>query len=806
MRTLFLSVCLFFFSAVYCHADIRGKVLNERGEAIEGVAVLLLDSSEKQVLKTALTNETGQFSLPLQQAGTYMLRIKASSYSAPEPEKITYTSDLLLPDIRLKASAKQLKEVSITNEKPLIEMKGGKVIMNVDQSISATGTSVFDMIQRAPGVSTDNNDNLSLKGKQGVQIMLDGKTMVVQATELANLLKSMPASAIEKIELMSNPGAQYDAAGTAGIINLKTKREKKMGYNGTVQIGAGQGVYPKGNGGLNLNYRKDKVNLFLNASSSLRKGFNQLDLDRIFIRDNDYNGSYKQDNYAVIRLQNYNLNTGLDYNLTKKTTIGTVLAYTKTSYTFDGENNGKLYDSSSSYLSYFLSNNHQKNSGDNHAANVNLRHSFDSSGRSLSFDADYARFNANNDQTQATNYFLPGGQAEKPRYVLDGTLKGYTQIAAVKSDYIHPLGARSKIETGFKLSRVTADNKPDFYDASGNARIFDSSKSNHFIYHENISAAYINFNRDWKKWSLQSGVRYEHTLAQGDQLSGGGQSFKRNYGQLFPNISGTYTLNTKNQFSLSLSRRIDRPNYEQLNPFKNYIDPTSIHQGNPYLNPSFSYTAELSHLFNNRFSTSFSISQTNDVITQVIILDENKITLVTDRNLANNRLYSLNGNYPLKPATWWNSIASFTLYYSIYEGNLSNTPLRSGIPTAFLSSNNTFTLGKSWSAELNSWFSSDQRYGYMYLQPMYAINIGLQKQLWNKTATLKVSATDLLRAQNPTGITEFSNYREAFIVTRDTRTINCSFVYRFGNSKIQRMRREGGADEERRRAGTGQTG
>lgn len=800
---IFGVFCIFCFN--YCEASIKGKLVDELGKPLEDVPVVLLDSSKKVVLKTAVSDASGDFLLLQEQAGTFFLSVNSTAYNKIDDQKINYVTDVILPDIVLVAATKQLKEISVTKEKPLIEMKEGKVILNVDQSIAAAGSSIFDMIQRAPGVSVDNSDNIALKGKQGVTIMLDGKTMVVQGAELVNLLKSMPAGTLERIELMSNPGAQYDAAGTAGIINLKTKREKKLGYNGTAQMGLGQGVYPKSNVGLNLNYRKNKLNLFLNSSAALRKGFNKLDLDRIFIKDAQYNGSYKQDNYAVIRMQNYNLNAGIDYNLTNKTTIGATITGNRNTHTFDGQNNGRLFDSSEQYLSYFLSENHQKSSSYSYAANANLRHNFDSLGRTFSLDADYARYDIDNTQTQITNYFLPNDNTEKPRYIMDGTLLGYTEIRALKSDYVHPLNVSSKLEAGFKLSAVTADNKPDFYDASSAPRVFDSSKSNHFIYNEHISAAYINYSKDWKKWSLQSGLRYEHTRAKGDQLSGGGQSFDRNYGQLFPNITGTFKAGPKHQFSLSMSRRIDRPNYDQLNPFKNYIDPTSIHQGNPYLNPSFSYTAEFSHLFNNRFSTSFSVSQTNDVITQVIILDENKITLVTDRNLANNRVYSLNGNYPLKPKKWWTSIAGFSFYYSIYEGNLSNTPLRNGIPTAYLSSNNSFTLGKNWSAEINSWFSSDQRYGYMYLRPMYAINLGVQKQFWNKMATLKVSATDIFRAQNPTGITEFSNYYESFVVTRDTRTINCSFSYRFGNSKIQRARREGGADEERRRAGGGQS-
>ncbi|MES2477466.1 MAG: TonB dependent receptor [Bacteroidota bacterium] len=802
MRQFFLGVFFFFFFLHYCFANIRGKVYDNQKRPLMGVNILLLDSSASIILKTGISDENGLFEIVISEPGIYRLKINKINFEAFDSSRIIYTEDLVLSDIILHSRPKQLQEVSVTNEKPLIEMKAGKIIMNVEQSISAAGSSVFEMLQRAPNVSIDNNDRIALKGRQGVQIMIDGKLMVIQGTELVNMLKSIPAAALEKIELMSSPGAQYDAAGTAGIINLKTKKEKRQGYNGTATQGLGQGVYTKSNTGLNLNYRKDKVNIFFNGNMALRKGFNKLDLDRIFIKNADYNGSYKQDNYAVIKLQNFGINAGIDYNLSSKTTIGATVSANKTSYTFDGENNGRLYDSSRNYLSYFLSNNHQKNSGSSIALNTNLRHSFDSLGRSLSFDADYAKFVADNNQTQATNYFLPNGEEEKPRYTMDGTLNGYTDIKAVKSDYVHPLKGNTKLEVGFKLSAVVADNRPDFYDVSNGAKIFDSSKSNHFIYHENISAAYFNYNKDWKKWSVQAGVRYEHTRAKGEQISGG-QSFDRNYGQLFPNIVGSFTASPKHQFSLSLSRRIDRPNYEQLNPFKNYIDPTSIHQGNPYLNPSFSYTAELSHTYNNRFSTSFSIAQTNDVITQVIILDEDKITLVTDRNLAANRVYSLSGNYPLKLFKWWTSIASANLYYSIYEGNLSNSPLRDGIPTAYLSSNNSFVLHKNWSAEINSWFSSDQRYGYMYLRPMYAINLGIQKQFWNKTGTLRVSATDIFRAQNPTGITEFSNYREFFVVTRDTRTINCSFSYRFGNSKWQRQRREGGADEERRRAGSG---
>lgn len=804
MRNLLFVIILLCSSSAYkSFGAINGRFVDEVGKPVQGIATILLDSSAQVLIKSAISNDEGVFSIDIHQAGDYQLSIISDDYILASPQKIEYLfNDIQLPDIVLIKKTTELKGVSISHQKPLIEVKSDKIVVNVENSITSAAASVFDMIQRAPGVTIDYNDNIALKGRQGVQIMLDNKIMIVQGSQLINMLKSMPAASIEKIELMSNPGAQYDAAGTGGIINLKTKKDKRKGYNGSAQLGLGQGVYTKSNAGFNFNYRTNKINVFFNSSASLRKGFNKLDLDRIFIKEQQYNGSYKQDNYAIIRLQNYSFNTGIDYNVTNKTTLGMTVSAARTSYTFDGANNGKLFDSTLQYLSYFLSNNHQKNSANNIASNVNLRHSFDSAGHTFSIDADYARLDNDNYQRQNTSYYLPNGVEQKPKYIMEGSMLGYTQIWAIKSDYVRPFSASTKLEAGFKMSAVISDNQPDFYDASSGTKIFDSSKSNHFIYHENISAAYINFNKDWKKWSIQSGLRYEHTKVKGEQLSDG-QNFDRNYGQLFPNLSASYSLSPIHQFSLSLSRRIDRPNYEQLNPFKNYIDPTSIHQGNPYLNPSFSYTAELAHIFKGRFITSLGVSHTDNVITQVIILDENKITLVTDKNLANNITYSLNGNYTFKMTSWWNSIESFSFYYSIYEGNLSNTPLKTGLPTAYLSTNNSFVLPKKWSAELNAWFSSDQRYGYIYLRPMYAINIGVQKQFWKNNATVKITASDIFRSQNPIGITQFSNYTETFVVTRDTRTINLSFTYRFGNSKWQRQQREGGAAEERKRAGTG---
>jgi hypothetical protein len=421
----------------------------------------------------------------------------------------------------------------------------------------------------------------------------------------------------------------------------------------------------------------------------------------------------------------------------------------------------------------------------------------------VSIDADYARYANNSEQSLLTTYRYMDGSQQHPDALLYGTLSGNTDIRSIKADYTKQLPKGLRMEAGVKSSLVQADNNPQFYDRSGGGSVYDSGKSNHFIYDENINAAYVNAVKDWKLWSVQAGLRGEQTIAKGHQLVND-DKFDRNYAQLFPSLALTRHVNAKNDLGITFSRRIERPNYQQLNPFRRYLDVSSVNQGNPYLQPALTWSTELTHTWKGKFITQLSWSRTTDVIVQVIQPESGTLTIVTDKNLATNTVYNFSGNYPFQPVKWWNVVANFNLFYSQYEGNLAQTSLRESMPTFNLYAQNSFMMPRDWSAELTGWYQSEQLYGYMHINPQLVLSVGLQKQLWDKKATVKLSITDLLLQQNPIGRSDYYSYHETFIVQRDSRVATLTATYRFGKRSVApTRRRQRGAEDELRRAGGG---
>jgi hypothetical protein len=579
-----------------------------------------------------------------------------------------------------------------------------------------------------------------------------------------------------------------------------------MGANGSVTAGLGQGIYPKANGGFNLNYRSKKIALFANYNYAYRKGINDLDLIRRFYENGSPTSTFDQHNTMAIDFRSQYATVGADYTISEKTTVGTVFTGGLNGFDLSGMNDAVVMAADGTPYSNFFTDRSNSNRWNNWGLNLNLRHKLDSAGSDISVDVDYARYGNTSDQSLFTVYNLPGGGQQQPDYLLYGTMTGYTDIRSAKVDYTKPVNKTLRLEAGVKSSLVKADNNPLFYDRSGGGNLYDSGKSNHFIYDENINAAYVNAANDGTLWSLQGGLRVEQTIAKGHQVVND-DNFDRSYAQLFPSLAATRHINKDNDLGITVSRRIERPNYQQLNPFKRYLDITSVNQGNPYLLPALTWSAELTHTWKGKFITQFSWGRTTDVIIQVIQPENGQITIVTDKNLATNTVYNFSGSYQLQPYKWWSSVNNFNLFYSVYEGNLANTPLNDGIPAFNINSQNSFTLPREWSAELSAFYQSKQLYGYMTIDPIYMVGLGAQKNFLDKRATVKLSITDIFMRQNPHGKSDFSNYHEDFDVKRDTRVATLSATYRFGKRTIApTRRRQRGAEDELRRASGGNAG
>jgi hypothetical protein len=387
---------------------------------------------------------------------------------------------------------------------------------------------------------------------------------------------------------------------------------------------------------------------------------------------------------------------------------------------------------------------------------------------------------------------------------LYGDLDGVLTIQSAKVDYTQPLtGIKGKLDAGLKSSLVKADNDLQFFDRSNNGNVLDPGKSNHFIYKENINAAYLNASKKWSKASLQLGLRVENTIADGKQLSDG-QEFNRNYTQLFPSAFVGYTVNKMHDLGLSLSRRIDRPTYNQLNPFKYFLDPSTYSTGNPFLKPQLTYSVEFTHTYNQKITAKYSYSRTTDNMISVLSPDPelDKVVVQTDRNLAKYNYYGVNLSVPASVGNWFNSTTNASFYYGLYQGNLANTNLRNGRPTFNINSNNTFVLTKDWTAELTGEYQAREIYGFLDIKPIWFVAGGVQKQLWQKKANVKLNVTDIFYTSKVRATTALTGYTERFYQRRDSRVATVSFTYQFGkNQAAPSRRRTGGAEEEKRRAG-----
>ncbi|GAB2574599.1 outer membrane beta-barrel protein [Spirosoma areae] len=805
LRTFFLFVSL---SAII-HPTfakpgpiLSGTVRDVTGTTIEFATVALHRAADSVVIKTEFSDAGGLFRFDQLPEGRYFVSASQVGFERVQTAPfVVALSDQTLPPLLLKPSRKtQLKEVTVQASKPLFEREADRIVVNVGSSPLSAGATSLEMLSRSPGVTVDQNDNLALRGKQGVLVLIDGKRVPMTGSELADMLRAMPANSIEKIELITNPPAKYDAAGSAGIIDIKLKKDGRQGTNGSVNASYGYGRYGKLTGGLSLNHRHKNLNLFGSYNYSDRNVYTQLRLHRDFYQAGQFTGSSDQDNQGKTRYIANTYRVGFDYTLSKRTLLGAVM----NGFAMDAEahipNSTRTFDSIGQLQLDYQSANRRNLSIPNQAINLNLKHSFDSTGRrELTADADFAHYETHRLQNLETFFTLP----VRPSTTLAGNLDGILNIRSFKADYLHTTPNKTRLEGGFKVSWVHADNNVLFTNISEGRSVVDTGKTNQFQYDENINAVYINLNKTINKLTIQAGLRGEQTNAKGVQVIGN-DSFERNYFQLFPSVFVKQTLSKTHELSVSLSRRIDRPTYNQLNPFRAYVDATTYFSGNPSLFPQSSYNIELTHTFNQKFITSISYSRTDQPIISVVqpAPEGNRQVVSTFQNLTRQDYYALTLTIPVQPATWWTMDNNLVAFYNRFVGDLAGTSLNEGLPAYTINSTNTFTLGRGWTADLTGNYQSRQLYGFLDIQPLGQLNVGLQKSVWNKKGTLKLNLTDVFYTSPLRASSNYTNYVEQFYQRQDTRVATASFSYRFGSDTVSPSRRRtGGAEDEKRRAG-----
>ncbi|HEY0678272.1 MAG TPA: outer membrane beta-barrel family protein [Chitinophagaceae bacterium] len=792
-------------------ASIKGLV-DDGTKVIEAATISLLKSKDSSLAKVMVSDKAGKFEFDQVKAGKYLVMITAVGYGktySPTFEVNEGSASIDLKTISLEVKSKDLKAVTVSSSRPMIEQKIDRTVVNVEASVTNVGATALEVLEKSPGVQVDKDGNISLKGKQGVIIMLDGRPSYLSGPELANLLRGMQASHIDQIEIMTNPPAKFDAAGNSGVINIKTKKNKIKGFNGNVSVGAGQGVYFKTNESMSLNYRNNKVNLFSTYSFGRNNNFQQLDIYRRYKNaDNSTNAVFEQRSYNFRRNMNNNLKLGMDYYLNKKTTFGIVLSGFYNPSSSIGDNTSYLKNPSGSVDSIVQANNQIKETWKNGAVNLNMRHQFDSTGREITIDLDRIRYEASNDQHFVNTTFAPNW-VKRYDEQLRGDLPAQIDISSARIDYTHPLNKETKLEVGIKSSYVVNDSKANYFELLGTWQP-DYTKTNFFEYKENINAAYINLSKQInKKWGVQAGLRYENTNYKGFQYGNPTQTdsaFENSYNSFFPTMYISYKANKSNQFGLSFGRRIDRPSYQDLNPFLFFIDKYTYGSGNPFLKPQYSNNVEFTHIYKGFLTTTLNYGVTDDFMTETFDQEQKPngengyATIVRRGNLGKRQTGGIAFSAQIPVAKWMSSMVYTNLNYNKFSGIIYGEYIEVEATNMMLNVNNQIKLKKGWSAEVSGWYRTPGIEGQIKIRSMGQLALGVSKQVMKGKGSVRFNVRDVLYTQKAKGEINFESTEARFQNMRDSRVANLTFTYRFGkplNGNGQR-KKSSAADEQNR--------
>jgi iron complex outermembrane receptor protein len=810
MKIITTLLLLAFTGYLNAQTMVKGSIQDENKSPLEAASISLIKGNDTLAFKNEVSDKEGRFSFSAIPAGNYYVRISAIGHTKVDGTIFTIVSGMKtieLPVFNLQKQNNELASVAVVGKKPFIEQKSDRILVNVDASPANAGTSVMDVLEKSPGVSVDKDGNISLKGKQGVTIMIDNRPTYMSGAQLAVYLKSLPSSAIDQLEIMSNPSAKYDAAGNSGIINIKTKKNKGKGFNGSTTLTYTQGKYAKPGGGLNLNYRVNKFNIFFNGGYTYWQGFQQLDINRNYLDPGtkDINSIFTQSTHMKFLSPELNLKLGMDYFLDNKTTLGVV---------FSGYQNNET-DISQSYISLKNANNVTdslvQSFGNIHGVwsngtvNLNFRRQIDSTGRELTADADYIYYKSGSNQL-FQNYTYDPDMNLLSSNTLSGDLPSTINIYSFKADYTHPFRNDFKLEAGLKTSFVSTDNKANYYDVSGDIYTPDTTKTNYFVYHENINAAYISLTKKYGKWNLQAGLRIENTNYDGHQygniytVNNNDSSFKKSYVNAFPTAYITYDLNSNHSFNLNFGRRIDRPDYGDLNPFLFFLDEYTYQAGNPYLQPQLSTNIELSHTYKNKLTTTLNYSNTQNFFAETFEQDGHA-TIVRRGNIGKreNGGIAVSLNMPL--TKWWNTTIYLNVNYNHFTGELYGENLDVSAVTGMGNMTNQFKFTNGWSAEISGWYRTSGIEGQIMVQPLGQSSAAIAKQIMKEKASLKLGLRDIFYTQQVKGTIDFQETEATFHNSRDSRQLSLTFTYRFGKAikGQQNNHHSGGADDESNR-------
>lgn len=805
-RSIFIIRIILLFFTVIIAVKANGqnknafKLSGRINDSLSNISLpnagLILKKENTGASLTTTSNSSGNFSFAALDTGSYFLTVKYVGYKEYTSSRIQIlNADITLPLIKLSTTLKALKTVDITSRKPLITQSLDKVTMNISESTIFAGGTALDILQQAPGVQITQSGGISLKSK-AVSVYIDGRPSYLSGDELKSWLSSQPSNAIDKVELISNPSAKYDASSSA-IINIKTTKMLNYGMNGNLTLNAGAGKFDRENAGVNLNYRQQKINIYGSYNYMSLKQYSSLINNRT-VQSGNQGIFLNEDQYAVKRTNVNAVKAGVDYDINTSNTIGLLLRGNFTSRNHHDDSQTPIGLAGRQPDSVVTTNTKGHASWSSPSVNIFYKLNDVKTKQTLTINGDYYRYGKKSGNDYLTSYTDDAGQVLHDGNELRDNSPGHISIRSIAADYEKTIKA-GKLSAGVKTAFTTTDNDVKWENLLNDTWVTDLTKTNHFIYDENINAAYIGFTRQMKKVGVQVMLRGEETNVTGNSLTLNTE-FKKNYFQLFPSVAFQYTKSAQNQFSFAYRKSIERPLYQYVNPFLIFQSTYNYFQGNPNLDPMTKHEFELSWAHKQTVFTSLSYNYIKNFYgTFYKQNDETKGIISYFDNYKYGQSVNLNIAVSKLLESWWGLNGNFAASY--FKGSYNTVASgNSTISTAFTVTNG-FILKHGWNADLVLMYTTPYSDGFYHYKQNFLMNTGLSKTL-NRNSSLKLSGSDIFRTYRVSYKTEYNNINLQNIARYDTRAVTLTYSYKFGNMRVKKQAdRKGGIDKEEKRVG-----
>lgn len=786
----FLLIPLFAISQI----KLSGSVIDDIGPTAFANVVLMDQGGN--IIAGTITQEDGVFQMKVTQGGSYILTISFVGLEDWSKE-IVLNKDTKLEPILLKQTENNLDEVLLVAKKKLIERKVDRIVFNVENNVSASGGDAIDALSIAPGVRINDNE-ITMIGKSGMKILIDDRIIQLSGEELVNFLKTIPSDAIKKIEVITNPPAKYEAEGNSGLINIVYKKGDRNSWNNSVSINYVQADFANYRLNNNFSYQKNKLGLLFSVGGKAGNIGVVEDVDVFFpegVWQTKTNRKDAQDNLSG-RLT-------LDYEVSENSTIGVQYLGNIGTPDIQDKSNVSIFNRTNTLDSLLITNGMSARDLKNHSVNTHFISTLDSLGRKISLDLDYFNYTSDWDRDFRTESYSSNNVFLNTNFSANSLASQNVNNYSARIDVEHPLKIIS-LSYGAKISFINNNNSTRFFDTLSGTPILDPQQTDEFEYKEKTQAVYINSHKNiGEKWEVQLGLRLENTDTEGISITLD-QTNTNNYTQLFPTFYLSYKMNDVNSFSFNYGRRINRPNYSLLNPFRWYINSQSYGEGNPFLEPSFSNNFEFNHIYKGKLTTNIYASTTQDGFGLVTVINENtNEQIYTRQNFYKQYDYGISESYTFNKIDWWQSHNNIGLYYvkSTFSSITLNTPELDQL-SYYLQTNNVFLLNKSKTlkAQVNYWYNSSNSSNLFENSASYKLDVAIKYSMLNNSLQVSLGGYDLFRSSRPDMVTNTDGIRQNYNFNFSNRFFRASLTYTFGNKKIRVKAREFGNKDEKRRA------